>query len=758
MSFIKGLRGFAKYPIETLGRWNFGADGASYDVYFYGDAAGSYMYWDASAYTLKFVGEASINVGATEDGVDVFLYGDTSGAYVQWDASDDRLEFVGGASISIAACTTGILINSTSTIEAMTLGTYSSTAVGSLIAASGKYQFSLLCDDNGVGTGPGVSIIAGRSRLLTTGAILNGEQYGWHSQVKVVGGAISGYAAGMMSDFYWGGTTTMTNGVASSYIGRLAGSNTAITVSSGFVLSGFCALMYMTGDVQGSGGTAGFTTYLASTANWDYGILLPDGTTDIGISIGACTTGITLDGAMTDGIIISGACGDNGIEISGTCTEAGIDIQGTQTAAGLLISGTAATGIDLAGTFSKAIRLGTTTVPIEFTAASTEVFDLNADYASASSVLKVIAAQCRLTTAGVGSMTCIRGWSAVDTVEQSGADAFSMITGVQGTAQVGASGTLDNDNLWVSGVIGQIRTLTGAVLTSCKYMAAFTVINQLSVKPTSGDVIGLYMPACDTLHNDYGILMDAVSFDEGIKMTGHDSTTIGLNIAGGTFTTAGIVIAATCTTGIDVGDDCTTGIDIGTCTTGISIAAPISSTSTYRTDRTGTSLTSAQFGVKAILTSASGTMSAGGMIAVRGETKLSTSITTANSTYGVSGQITTGAGTIALNSNAYCAGVHAAINATSGSLYNSTGHVACLACVIAGMDSGTSTTVNGIYIEQTASGIMHSFIEMYGRSTYVFSFPDSYAMATTGTVTITDGGWLKCYVNGEVRYIPLGSV
>ena len=151
-------------------------------------------------------------------------------------------------------------------------------------------------------------------------------------------------------------------------------------------------------------------------------------------------------------------------------------------------------------------------------------------------------------------------------------------------------------------------------------------------------------------------------------------------------------------------------------------------------------------------------MSAGGMIAVRGETKLSTSITTANSTYGVSGQITTGAGTIALNSNAYCAGVHAAINATSGSLYNSTGHVACLACVIAGMDSGTSTTVNGIYIEQTASGIMHSFIEMYGRSTYVFSFPDSYAMATTGTVTITDGGWLKCYVNGEVRYIPLGSV
>lgn len=57
------------------------------------------------------------------------------------------------------------------------------------------------------------------------------------------------------------------------------------------------------------------------------------------LTLGDCTVGVNLTGSMTDGIIISGACGDNGIEITGACTDSAIQVSGICTA-GILKAGT----------------------------------------------------------------------------------------------------------------------------------------------------------------------------------------------------------------------------------------------------------------------------------------------------------------------------------------------------------------------------------------------------------------------------------
>jgi len=70
-----------------------------------------------------------------------------------------------------------------------------------------------------------------------------------------------------------------------------------------------------------------------------------------------------MSGAMTDGILISGACGDNGIEITGACTGAGILIGTGTTGTGIEIGNNTTTGLQI-GDATTGIRIGTTTTAI----------------------------------------------------------------------------------------------------------------------------------------------------------------------------------------------------------------------------------------------------------------------------------------------------------------------------------------------------------------------------------------------------------
>jgi len=85
-----------------------------------------------------------------------------------------------------------------------------------------------------------------------------------------------------------------------------------------------------------------------------------DGPTTISGAIvmdAATTTGISLTGAMTDGLVISGTCSDNGIEISGACTGSAIEIVTGAFGIGLNVNADGTTGIAVANTFSGTTML-----------------------------------------------------------------------------------------------------------------------------------------------------------------------------------------------------------------------------------------------------------------------------------------------------------------------------------------------------------------------------------------------------------------
>ncbi len=70
----------------------FGEDGYGQDIRFYGDAAGHYLFWDASAYTLY--------LGTNTHGADFKAFGATTGKYMLWDESENKLVVAGDLTAS----------------------------------------------------------------------------------------------------------------------------------------------------------------------------------------------------------------------------------------------------------------------------------------------------------------------------------------------------------------------------------------------------------------------------------------------------------------------------------------------------------------------------------------------------------------------------------------------------------------------------------------------------------------------------------
>jgi hypothetical protein len=86
------------------------------------------------------------------------------------------------------------------------------------------------------------------------------------------------------------------------------------------------------------------------------------------------------------------------------------------------------------------------------------------------------------------------------------------------------------------------------------------------------------------------------------------------------------------------------------------------------------------------------------------------------------------------------------------------GHIAPVQGNIVNPPASALTTVNLAYLESAGGNPINSFVQCFGKATYVFDLASNThtQMSTTGTAGATaTKGWLKVLVEGVVRYIPL---
>ena len=149
------------------------------------------------------------------------------------------------------------------------------------------------------------------------------------------------------------------------------------------------------------------------------------------------------------------------------------------------------------------------------------------------------------------------------------------------------------------------------------------------------------------------------------------------------------------------------------------------------------------------------TMTSGNLVGVRGEINMAGACSATAYLYGAQGKAITGANTF---SGTSLAGLYGQIDVTGGTI--SSGHVAAIQANIYGANAG-SIPMEGIYVEHAGGGVINSFIQMFGKTDYVFDIASNTHtnVSSTGTPGACTGatGWIKVLVEGEVRYIPLAD-
>ena len=150
-------------------------------------------------------------------------------------------------------------------------------------------------------------------------------------------------------------------------------------------------------------------------------------------------------------------------------------------------------------------------------------------------------------------------------------------------------------------------------------------------------------------------------------------------------------------------------------------------------------------------------ITSGNLVGARGAVTLGTATTAGSGAYlyGVQGKAITSTGTVNVGSGEFT-GVFGQIDVTGGTL--TSGHISAISGNIYGLTGGTASTVNILYLEHAGGGVANSFIQAFGKTTYVFDLSSNthVQMGTTGAAT-TAAGWLKLLVEGQVRYINLWS-
>ncbi len=239
-------------------------------------------------------------------------------------------------------------------------GDYSSSASnGVTLVAANNRPFSLLFDDAGAALGA-ADYRASLSRVLFTvdqtntitanairGQIKANDLVDFTGASSIVA-CVQGYM-----ELAGTGARTITGRNACLRAALEEGASGTTTVAASSILCGLDITLNSTRTYTETGTFAGIYIGISGgTSNWANGIFIEDGASDIGIDIGNTTTGIAITGTATDGIVISGACSDNGIEISGACTGSAVEIVTGGFAIGLNVNADGTTGVAVSSAFS----------------------------------------------------------------------------------------------------------------------------------------------------------------------------------------------------------------------------------------------------------------------------------------------------------------------------------------------------------------------------------------------------------------------
>jgi len=275
-----------------------GANTHGVDVSIYGDTTAAGMFWDANGDT-----NGSLTFGVNGTGCDVKMFGDTAGAYMLWDQSGDELIITGGGGLVFDG-TQGIdIARAGYATYAMRVGNYA----GSLAAGSGVVftaNLTGLVKVYGESTSDLTSAyncrsIVGRHLVsCASDTVISHETYGIVGQLCVLNGSLNHYHGGVMGTF----ETNTDCDVQTSYgvgavVGRIGGAG--LTVESGGLVAGFLAVQH-TAAWTATGTIAAFATKLTVTGAslpWPIGLYFPTSSVTTAVSIGTCTTGVTVAAA-----------------------------------------------------------------------------------------------------------------------------------------------------------------------------------------------------------------------------------------------------------------------------------------------------------------------------------------------------------------------------------------------------------------------------------------------------------------------------
>lgn len=150
------------------------------------------------------------------------------------------------------------------------------------------------------------------------------------------------------------------------------------------------------------------------------------------------------------------------------------------------------------------------------------------------------------------------------------------------------------------------------------------------------------------------------------------------------------------------------------------------------------------------------TFTSGNLVGVRGAVTIAAGATVSGGyLYGNQGKLITGTGIIT-GGNQF--GLFGQLDVTGATL-TSPGHIAALSGNIFGYNSGTSTSLNNLYLEAAGGGVINSHIQVFGKATWVLDIqtnahtPEANTTCTPSAVTGATGG-IRVRIDGVDGWIP----
>ena len=206
----------------------------------------------------------------------------------------------------------------------LTQGAFHSTTQGSGLAINPTYTAALrvYADDAGAaltpsGAVPDLRVILGRYLITANQSAVHARVWGAMGQVKIYDALFSeeqcGGVNGRLEIVQAAGTTTLAGyGVSSGVCGILATAG-ATLVNTNHVAAAVSAIADIKGTLTQTGVVAGVYVGIYNTSQWSdataraaftYGLYIATSSCATGVSIGTCTTGVSLSGTQTTGISI----------------------------------------------------------------------------------------------------------------------------------------------------------------------------------------------------------------------------------------------------------------------------------------------------------------------------------------------------------------------------------------------------------------------------------------------------------------------